>query len=69
MNARSETSSDAAEMLRVSEVAALLKLSRSKTYSLIKSGTIPSIAFGRAVRVSRLRLVEWIAAHSQSQPE
>ena len=40
-------------MLRPAEVAVLLSLSRSEVYRQIGTGEIPSVRFGRAVRVPR----------------
>lgn len=40
-------------MLRPREVAALLGLARSEVYRLIARGEIPSVRFGRSVRVPR----------------
>ena len=40
-------------MLRPSEVAALLALSRSEVYRLIERKVIPSVRIGRSVRVPR----------------
>lgn len=40
-------------LLRPAEVAALLSLSRSEVYRQIAAGTIPSVRFGRSVRVPR----------------
>lgn len=48
-------------MLRPVEVAALLGLSRSEVYRLIDRREIPSVRFGRSVRVPR-RWVEQQAA-------
>ena len=45
---------------RPEEVAALLQLSRSKTYELIAEGQIPSIRIGRTIRVSASALEHWI---------
>ena len=48
-------------MLRASQVAAMLELSRSEVYRLIDRGDIPAVKFGRSVRVPR-RWVEERAA-------
>lgn len=42
-----------AMLLRVSEVAALLSLSRSHVYRMIQDGEIPVRRLGRTVRVER----------------
>jgi excisionase family DNA binding protein len=48
-------------MLRVCEVAAILKISESKVYAMIASGELPSLTFGRSRRVKRDTLFAWIA--------
>ena len=47
-------------LLRVEEAAEMLGLGRSKTYALVLSGSIPSVRFGRSVRIPRNRLETWI---------
>ena len=47
-------------LLRPDEVAALIGLGRSKTYELIASGALPVVRIGRAVRVPRAQLEEWV---------
>ena len=57
-------------LLLPSEVAAALKLSRTKVYLLIKSGKIPSIKIGGNVRVSVQALRAYITDlhRQQGQP-
>lgn len=43
-------------VLTVSETARLLRLGRTQTYELIRSGAIPSIRLGRAIRIPRHQL-------------
>lgn len=47
-------------LLRVSEAASLLALSRSATYALIQSGELPHVRFGKAIRVPHRTLVAHI---------
>jgi excisionase family DNA binding protein len=47
-------------LLRVEEAAEILGIGRSKTYALVLSGSIPSVRFGRSVRIPRNRLETWI---------
>jgi excisionase family DNA binding protein len=55
------TSSIQPLLLRPSEVARLLAVSRSRTYEMIARGELPGIVrIGRSVRVSRQALVDWI---------
>ena len=49
-----------AELLRVSEAAPLLSVSRSKAYELAETGQIPVVRIGRSVRIPRRDLLEWI---------
>ncbi len=47
-------------LLRPTEVAETLGVSRSKAYELIGAGVIPSIRIGASVRVSLDSLKAWI---------
>lgn len=47
-------------LLRIPEVAAELRLARSSVYQLIQSGELPVVRIGRAVRVPRSALENWI---------
>jgi len=49
------------QLLRPEEVARLLSCSRSQVYSLIKTGEIPSIRAGEAVRVPEAAFVSWLS--------
>ena len=52
-----------AELLTPEEVAQLLRLSKSKVYSLLQRNEIPGVVrLGRSVRVSRRRLEQWVAS-------
>jgi excisionase family DNA binding protein len=55
-------------LLTVRDVEALLQLGRTRTYELIRSGAIPSIRIGRAVRVPSMELSAWIAEQMQTSP-
>ena len=46
--------------LKVEEVAALLAISRSQAYKLVRRGEIPSIQVGTAIRVPRRALEAWL---------
>ncbi len=54
------------EWLKVSEVAQVLRIARSRAYELVGSGEIPSVRIGRSVRVSRRELDQWL--EEQRQP-
>ncbi len=47
-------------MLRAPEVASILNISRSHAYRLIRDGRIPSIRMGRAVRVRKVDLDQFL---------
>ena len=47
-------------LLRATELQAALGLSRSKIYELMQSGELPTVRVGRAVRVPRAGLEEWV---------
>ena len=56
-----KTEDDLPLLLRVSEVARLLSISRSKAYELIAAGQIAGVVrIGRSVRVSSGALLRWI---------
>lgn len=48
------------ELLTVSEMANLLKISRSKAYELIKDTTFPIIKIGKCVRIDKTQLFNWL---------
>ncbi len=50
------------DLIKVSELARCLSISRSLAYQLIRSGEIPSCRLtDKAIRVSRLALAAWLA--------
>ena len=51
--------------LTIAETARMLGLSRATVYSLTRSGDLPSIKIGRAVRVPINALNEWLAARTE----
>jgi len=53
-------------LLRISEVAEALSISRSSAYVLIHAGEIPVLRIGRSVRVSADDLQAWIRASSST---
>jgi excisionase family DNA binding protein len=52
-------------MLKRTEVAEQLRISRAKAYALIAAKDIPSIRVGSSVRVSTDALREWIAKKAE----
>ena len=51
-------------LLRVTEAAQLLALSRTKVYEMAEREEIPVVRIGTAVRIPRRRLLEWIQAQT-----
>lgn len=49
------------EVLTVTEVAKLLRLSRTVVYELIMSGEIPSFKVGKLRRIRRSDVETWLA--------
>jgi len=55
-------------LLKPGEVAEMTGLGKSKTYSLLAAGVIPSVRIGRSIRVPADRLRQWIEAlHANEQ--
>ncbi len=52
------------EWLKVSEVAEMLRIARSRAYELVANGEIPAVKIGRSVRVSRKELDRWLEDQS-----
>lgn len=48
------------QLIRASEVAKLLNISRSKAYQLFQLGKIPTVRFGASIRVRACDLEEYI---------
>lgn len=46
--------------LKIPEVAAELRIARSRAYELVADGEIPAVKIGRSVRVSRKELDRWL---------
>ena len=47
-------------LLNITEVAEVLRLSRTKVYELIAVAGLPTVRFGKSVRVSVIALQDWI---------
>ena len=52
-------------LLRGSEVAELLSISRAKAYRLMHERAIPVLTFGKSVRCPRAALLEFVVANTQ----
>ena len=51
-------------LLTVKDLEAELQLGRTRTYELVRSGVIPTIRIGRAVRIPREALRRWVDAQA-----
>jgi len=52
-------------LMSIPEVARTLRLSRAKVYQLIAVEGLPVVRFGRAVRVCRSSLEQWVRQREQ----
>jgi excisionase family DNA binding protein len=52
-------------LMGIPEVAGSLRLSRAKVYQLIALEGLPVVRFGRAVRVCRSSLEQWVQLREQ----
>ena len=53
-------------LLRSTEVAAFLGVSRARAYALMADGTLPAIRIGRSVRVSKRSLERWVSEREEA---
>lgn len=51
--------------LTVEEAAQALHLGRNTVYELIRTGQIPSLRVGRAIRIPQAALQEWIQSNTK----
>jgi excisionase family DNA binding protein len=51
-------------MLTVSQVRQLLRLSKPKAYGLLQIPGFPVVRFGKAIRVPRQALLDWLEAQT-----
>lgn len=49
------------KLMNVTQVARFLSLSRTKVYQLINQENLPTISFGRVLRVSPASLQQWLS--------
>lgn len=49
------------KLLTVKEITAILSISRTKVYALIKSGELPFIRIGRCIRIPNNLFEDWLA--------
>jgi excisionase family DNA binding protein len=48
------------ELLTICDMIRILKISRSKAYSLIKEKGFPIIKIGKSIRIRKDELLEWL---------
>ena len=58
------TFDDLPRLLRGSEVAAALGISRAQAYKWMSSGVLPTLRRGRCIRVPKSALEEWISKNT-----
>ncbi len=56
-------------LLRMSEVARILNISRTTAYELAQRGELPVVRFGKSVRMLKSELVKFIQEHSERGKE
>jgi excisionase family DNA binding protein len=61
-----EVDGDDVVLLRAVQVARLLGLSRSQTYAMMADGRLPVLRIGRAVRVPKRALANWVRNKTES---
>lgn len=61
------SSTEPSLLLRIPEVARALGIARSLAYEMARDGRLPTVHIGKAVRVPRRRLEEWIEEHAQAE--
>lgn len=49
-------------ILTVNDVAAFLQLPRSTAYKACNDGVIPCVKFGRHIRISRQKFLDWFSS-------
>jgi excisionase family DNA binding protein len=54
------------KLLTVDELQEMLGIGRTKAYSLVTSGEIPSIRIGSSIRIDKRDLDWWLARHTYS---
>jgi excisionase family DNA binding protein len=52
-------------MLTVEQAATLAQISRRHAYQMVNEGVLPSVRFGRAIRIPRDRLLELIDSRGE----
>jgi len=55
-------------LVKPTEAAEMLRISRARVYELIASGKVPSVRVGRFTRIPLAALREWVRVHSEDSP-
>jgi putative molybdopterin biosynthesis protein len=58
----------AQELLTLTEVAQILRISYPRAAELVRQGLLPAVRLGRQVRISPERLSAWIASGGEALP-
>jgi excisionase family DNA binding protein len=58
---------DTTLLLRIPEVARTLGIARSLAYEMARDGRLPTLHIGKAVRVPRRKLEDWIEEHARAE--
>ena len=53
-------------LLRIPEAAEVLGIGRSTLYELMATGEIPVVRIGRAVRIPRIAIADWVDSQFES---
>jgi excisionase family DNA binding protein len=53
---------DELALLNAEDVARYLRISRAKTYNMMQTGALPTVRFGRSIRVPKKALLAWVEA-------
>jgi excisionase family DNA binding protein len=64
-DAKSNQSIEPPILLKVEQAARLTSLGRSTLFKMIACGDLPAIRYGRAVRIRRSDLLQWIDHKAQ----
>jgi len=55
------------QLMKPNDVARKLQVSRALAYRLMAEGDIPSVRFGRTVRIKEEDLLRWIETHTSNK--
>jgi excisionase family DNA binding protein len=53
------------EMLKPSDIAPLLGVTRARVYQMVTEGKLPSVRFGRGLRIPRAAWEAWLEEQSK----